>query len=294
MLQLAEAKAERLRARAEGGRAGDREYLERAEALLRRNQLAWQQTDAKRQRLSQELRAVRRDLAVLEALVDLVTVWAPACFALGWRVRDCHWEHRAPMTGAYARETLRTSLLLLLCLEGPGRGESAPLPRAARPPKPQPRPQPSAAPAVPAPAAPVAPSRPAPRGNLSEYVRTLSCALLLWTLWHDALPACCYSEELNEAALGRLGHSMRRHPDATSADAVMDLWLRVKPGRTGFKNIRPGGVDARWRRMSLENVDRLLARCDPSECAFAHSEKGTSLFSWCGHKNGTPPRAQKQ
>lgn len=47
----------------------------------------------------------------------------------------------------------------------------------------------------------------------SEYVRTLRCALLLWEPWHDALPACCFSEEINEASLSRLGTAMQQHPN---------------------------------------------------------------------------------
>jgi hypothetical protein len=95
-------------------------------------------------------------------------------------------------------------------------------------------------------------------------VCTCSRALLSWTPWHGELPACCYSEEVNEAALGRLGHSMRRHPDATTVEDVMDLWLRTRPGRRGYRNIRPGGVDKRWELMAREHVDRLLERCDRS------------------------------
>lgn len=96
--------------------------------------------------------------------------------------------------------------------------------------------------------------------------RVCSCcrALLSWTPWHAELPACCYSEEVNEAALGRLGHAMRRHPDATTVEDVMDLWLRTRPGRRGYRNIRPGGVDQRWLTMAQNHVDALLERCDPS------------------------------
>ena len=275
-LDQAREKAERLRDRVAKGHAREKENLERAEALLRRNTLAWEQAVDKRKRASDSLRRVRRDAAVLQALHDVVTVWAPACFALGWRVRDCHWMHRAMGTGAYAKETLRTSLVMLLLLEGParttldgqgahGRRQEGPTAGASR--------QGSGS-TIPARSSggggtprggggggqePVE-----PRGALSEYVRTLSCALLTWTPWHDRIPGCCYSEELNEAALGRLGSSMRRHPDATTVEAVMDLWIRVKPGRRGYKKIRPGGVDEKWRQQLLGHVDELLARCDPS------------------------------
>jgi hypothetical protein len=57
---------------------------------------------------------------------------------------------------------------------------------------------------------------------------------------------------------------MRRHPDATTADDVMDLWLRVRPGRRGYKAIRAGGVDVQWRGIVEAHVDQLLRRCDPN------------------------------
>ena len=57
---------------------------------------------------------------------------------------------------------------------------------------------------------------------------------------------------------------MRRHPDATTVEDVMDLWLRTRPGRRGYRKIRPGGVDQRWERMAREHVDQLLERCGQS------------------------------
>jgi hypothetical protein len=271
--KLAEEKAKHLRS-ARGRSAGrHREELDRAERLEQRNTRAWEQAVDHRRRVLQDLRAVRRDLAIVQALVDLVTVWAPAVFALGWRVRDCHWKHRQVNTGSYAKETLRTAFLLLFYLEGPSRSEptlevptagAASSSTTSRPPAPPPSGRPSSQ--RPPASVPPPPSTPAPqpRGALSEYLRTLGCALLTWTPWHSHLPACCYSEELTEAALGRLGQSMREHPDATTTDAVMDLWLRVKPGQAGFKAIESGGVDEQWRRMVADHVDQLLDRTDPA------------------------------
>ena len=195
--------------------------------LVTHNQAAWEQALRRRERTREALRLCRLDLAVTDALCDLLLVWAPACFALGWRVRQCHWEHRQAGTGGRARECLEMALLMMLHLEAPSGGQ-----RRAR--------------------------------GRSEYVRTLSCALLQWQRWHEDLPACCFSEETNEASLSRLGSAMRQHPDATSTESVMDLYLLVRPGKTGFRKIKPGGVDNQWRRLCLDHVDDLLARTDPA------------------------------
>ena len=258
-LDVAVEKAAKLRSMVAKGHVREQENLRRAEGLLQHNQDTWNEATEKRMRASAELRAVRRDREVLQALYDLITAWAPACFALGWRIRDCHWEHRAPMTGSYALEALRTSLLLLYYLETPT-GSAAQ------------RSTPQTEAGSQASAAGIAAEDPmaatfgsvASKGAVSDYVRSLSCALMLWTPWHDCLPACCYSEELTEASLSRLGRSMKKHADATTAEAVMDLWLRVRPGSVGYKKIKAGGVDAAWQRMVLQHVDDLLLRCESS------------------------------
>ena len=195
-----------------------------------------QQAGQRRQAAAEALRLCRLDVAVTEALCDVLLVWAPACFALGWRVRQCHWEHQAPGTGHRAREVLQMALLMLLHLEAPGRPSGG------------------------------TPGRGDPRRSFarSEYVRTIAGALLQWEPWHDALPACCYSEEINEASLSRLGSAMRQHPEATSTAAVMDLYLLVRQGHAGYRKIEPGGVDEQWRRLCLDHLDALLARTDPA------------------------------
>ena len=138
-----------------------REALQRALDLEAHNKRAWQQVEDQRKRAVTALRVLRRDVAIAEAFVDLLHVWAPACFALGWRVRDCHWAHREPGTGAYALEVLRTALILLVHLESP-----APVSR------------PVAASASSRGGAATAPpaSQARYKGTVSEYVRTMSCA----------------------------------------------------------------------------------------------------------------------
>ena len=99
----------------------------------------------------------------------------------------------------------------------------------------------------------------AERGRVTEYVRTLALALLAWTPWHDRLPACCFSEEPNEAALGRLGHLCERHTAAVDTSDVMDLYLLVQPPAPGVRRVlRPGNWGERWERESLARVDALL------------------------------------
>jgi hypothetical protein len=166
------------------------------------------------------LERLERDLAVAQALEDLLVVWAPACFALGWQVRECHWEERRPQTGGQARKVLCNALTMLLHLEAPTPGHR-------------------------------------PRGH-SDYVRTLACALLMWDRWHEQLPACCFSEEVNEATLSRLGGSMQQHPEAVEVEDVMDLYLLVRQGHHGARELRADGVDRRWMADCLRNLGDLL------------------------------------
>ena len=60
-----------------------------------------------------------------------------------------------------------------------------------------------------------------------EYVRTLVWALLVWRDWHSAIPACCYSDEVNEASLAHLGRRWALHPELKDAESVMDLFLLI-------------------------------------------------------------------
>ena len=103
----------------------------------------------------------------------------------------------------------------------------------------------------------------AERRRMTEYVRTLACAVLCWSPWHDALPACCFVEEVNEAALSRLGQLFERHPQAVTTDEAMDLYLLVQPGRSDApRDLPPGNVGERWRQLALQRVDDLLQYVD--------------------------------
>ena len=49
-----------------------------------------------------------------------------------------------------------------------------------------------------------------PKGAVG-YVGNICMALLLWTDWHDTVPAAWYCEEKCEATLSRLSILCRRH-----------------------------------------------------------------------------------
>ena len=91
-----------------------------------------------------------------------------------------------------------------------------------------------------------------------EYVRSLAVALTLWSHWHSAIPGCCYSEEPNEAALSRLGESCQRHPQAISTEDVKNLYVLVRPGRMGYKDLRPGKISAAWQQQVHDNLNHFV------------------------------------
>ena len=74
------------------------------------------------------------------------------------------------------------------------------------------------------------------------------------------MPACCFSEEVNEAALSRLGKACRRNPRAVSTEEVNDLYVLVKPGRRGYKQLRTGGVSAGWQSQLERHLDDFIQR----------------------------------
>ena len=76
----------------------------------------------------------------------------------------------------------------------------------------------------------------------TEYVRTLASTLLLWTDWHDSIPAAWYCEEPNEAALSRLSSLCKRHTQHVSTLEVHELWMNVTPGRLEPHDLPTGGV----------------------------------------------------
>ena len=60
--------------------------------------------------------------------------------------------------------------------------------------------------------------------RLSEYARSISVALLSWTLWHDDVPAAAYMEESCEAQLSMLASALKRNPHVTGIRDVSDMY----------------------------------------------------------------------
>ena len=77
-----------------------------------------------------------------------------------------------------------------------------------------------------------------------EHLRSVCLALLMWQEWHDTLPAALFSEEVAEASLGRFGELLRSNPQVTTVEAADDLFLLVRPGTRGLKDIRGEGPTA--------------------------------------------------
>jgi len=78
-----------------------------------------------------------------------------------------------------------------------------------------------------------------------EYGRTLLCALVMWKDWHSALPACCYTDEMNEASLATFGSRWASHPEVQDADGAMDLFLRIPPPSQDPQDLPPKNCSGR-------------------------------------------------
>ena len=96
------------------------------------------------------------------------------------------------------------------------------------------------------------------REQKEEYVRTLGSALLLWTDWHDAVPASWFSEEPNEASLSRLSSLCKRHTQHISTVDVHELWMNVTPGSTEPHDLHTGGVSRDTAAAVLHHVHQFL------------------------------------
>ena len=62
-----------------------------------------------------------------------------------------------------------------------------------------------------------------------DYVRTICCALLYITKWHDDTPGAAHMEERCEALLAKLRARCKQHPDKHTADEAGDLFRTMPP-----------------------------------------------------------------
>ena len=74
-----------------------------------------------------------------------------------------------------------------------------------------------------------------PAARRTQYVRGILLQIVTWTNWHHGLPGACFSEEVNEAALGRLGRALGNNPQWSSVEDANDQYLLVQPGRSEGK-----------------------------------------------------------
>ena len=66
----------------------------------------------------------------------------------------------------------------------------------------------------------------------SEYFRSMTLAVLLWTPTFNTLPMALFSEEPCEALLAQLESAARSHPQRRTVQAVSDLYSLVQPTGT--------------------------------------------------------------
>ena len=102
-----------------------------------------------------------------------------------------------------------------------------------------------------------------------EYVRGIAISLLVTGTWHTNKPGSIYNEEKCEAMLSRLAKLIHRYPTHTSADALMDLFLTVRPGSSGYKDknasrIPPTFLDSMGRQLSV-----LINQCTTESMPFS-------------------------
>ena len=95
------------------------------------------------------------------------------------------------------------------------------------------------------------------------YIRAMLMALLCWNSWFDALPLCCYSEEINEAGLARLDHDLQTNPRAIDVSEANLVYLLVKPGRRGFKRLRDAPVSQELQRRVTSHVQAIAQAKGP-------------------------------
>lgn len=69
----------------------------------------------------------------------------------------------------------------------------------------------------------------------TDYIRTISVALLHWTKWHSETPGQMHSEEICEAMLARLSSVCRTHPNHHTLEKTQQLFQSLEPTRFAQK-----------------------------------------------------------
>ena len=92
-----------------------------------------------------------------------------------------------------------------------------------------------------------------------EHLRDVCLALLMWQPWHGDLRGCLFSEEPCEASLGRLGEALRSNTHVTTVEAAQDLFLLVRPGKVGVKDVRSEGPTADFVAMVARNINLFVS-----------------------------------
>ena len=119
--------------------------------------------------------------------------------------------------------------------------------------------------------------------HLTEYVRTLVCALVVWREWHTSIPGACFTDELNEASLHQLGSMWAAHPEITAIDQVMDLFLLLPPPPSEVVDLEAESCTLRLAHEVKVRVRILAGRRDPALPYvqwLAKGEKSPVRASW--------------
>ena len=92
-----------------------------------------------------------------------------------------------------------------------------------------------------------------PAAAKMDYVRTICCALLYNTQWHDDTHGAAHVEECCEALLANLRARCKQHPDKHTADEAGDLFRTMPPRQ------QAGATESLSESVCVEVDDRIWA-----------------------------------
>jgi hypothetical protein len=136
-------------------------------------------------------------------------------------------------------------------------------------------------------------------GKGEEYVRTIGLAILLWTPYHDSIPASCYVEEPLEASLSRLsrltGSDLR--PDTVRAFALH--YLGMGPVDDRPRDLTQPGIKELFPHRLVLRVRRLLRQCALGTVMYVGSRTAGTAYcqpssTWPTNKGQVVDRAMMQ